>query len=267
MNFVMKCSTEELALLVSLTGFPNVAKGILEAGLGTKTQQEWDAVMEATAHQLMVKELWVEEAERSGEIPLSEEMQTFIKSYVESKYMVRVPDAPNQHAAILHHIKGDTWLLHSIDRDIIHEFAYMTVDEMPQVIKDYYAFSEKNPDVQRTFSLSEEAFDLLSIRDQVKKVQMLADLAPEEEMHFQAFLTDLDHHAWTLHNISFFHIPSIDEDPFLENITFFLPGKEGIWIVSYREGEELPVQVKLESTDEWNAIVQGVAVVAKQTSE
>ncbi|WP_368505736.1 hypothetical protein AB3N04_09130 [Alkalihalophilus sp. As8PL] len=267
MNFVMRCSTEELALLVSLNGFPNVAKGILEAGLGTKTQQEWDAVMEATAHQLMVKDLWVEEAERNGEIPLSEEMQTFIKSYVESKYMVRVPDAPNQHAVILHHIEGETWLIHSIDRDIIHEFAYMTVDETPEVIKDYYAFSEKHPDIQRTFTLTEEAFDLLSVRGNLKKVQRVTNLSPEEELHFQMFLTDLDHHAWILHNISFFHIPSIDEDPTLENITFFLPGKEGIWIVSYREGEELPVQVTLESTDEWNAMVQGIAVVAKQISE
>ncbi|WEG17399.1 hypothetical protein PQ478_02520 [Alkalihalophilus pseudofirmus] len=267
MNFVMKCSTEELALLVSLTGYPNVAKGILETGLGRKTQQEWDAVMEATAHQLMVKDLWVEVAERNGDIPLSEEMQMFIKSYVESNYMIRIPDAPNQHAAMLHHIQGDTWLLHSIDRDIIHEFAYMTVDEMPQMIKDYYAISEKQPDEQRTFALSDETFDLLSVRDNVKKVQMLADLAPEEEIHFQAFLTDLDHHAWTLHNISFFHIPSIDKDPLLENITFFLPGSEGVWVVSYQDGEELPVRVTLESTEEWNAMAEGVAVVARQISE
>src|SRR3954451_421168 len=112
-------------LLVGETGYPGVAKGIGEASVGEKGQKEWEAIMEVTTHQLILKQLWDDERELKGEIPLRDEIQQFIQNYVESKWMIRCSNKEQSNILMIHHIENDTWMSHIIDRDIIHEFAYI----------------------------------------------------------------------------------------------------------------------------------------------
>ena len=79
MDYIMTCTSAELALLVTLSGYPGVAKGIAEASVGEKGQKEWEAIMEVTTHQLILKQLWDDERELKGEIPLRDEIQQFIQ--------------------------------------------------------------------------------------------------------------------------------------------------------------------------------------------
>ncbi|MFT9596421.1 MAG: hypothetical protein ACH0QE_01175, partial [Mesobacillus sp.] len=142
MKPILTCTTEELALLVTFSNYSEVGKGIAESSLGNQSPEVWDGVMQATIHQLILKQLWDYDREANGEAPISIEMETFIKSYVESKWMIRCSHQPEQHILMIHKIDVDTWLSHLIDRDIIHEFAYVTSEELPGHIREYYSFED-----------------------------------------------------------------------------------------------------------------------------
>ena len=48
-----------------------------------------------------------------------------------------------------------------IDRDIIHEFAYVDEQEIAQLMKDYYHFSTDEEHIPLKFRLSDKCFDFL----------------------------------------------------------------------------------------------------------
>ncbi|WP_010676852.1 hypothetical protein [Bacillus timonensis] len=264
MNHALTCTTEELALLVSVCGYPAVAKGIAEASYGEKTPEEWTAIMESTIHQLVIKSLWDPDKTGEDEHPLSEEMQIFIKQYVESKWMIRCSNISGRSVLMIHHFEEDIWLAHVIAEDIMHEFALLSNDEIPAVIKDFYSFDNAGGELPEThgFFLTDEAFDWLSDETKTTKVRNQANFTPSEELSFNHFTQDLEEHDWSLYNISHFEIPNIEGDFLLDNIVFFLPSKRGMWIVEYLEDTQKPVSIKLTTYEEWHEILDAVGTVA-----
>lgn len=258
----MTCTSAELALLVTLSGYPGVAKGIAEASVGEKGQKEWEAIMEVTTHQLILKQLWDDERELKGEIPLRDEIQQFIQNYVESKWMIRCSNKGQSNILMIHHIENDTWMSHIIDRDIIHEFSYIKDADISNVIRNYYAFSEEGIEGAQLFQLSDQAFDLLSEHTNARKVSKISSFSPEEEQSFRSFLDDLESQGWSLYNISMFHNPSIERDPILENIVFFLPSVKGIWVVEYTNHPTAPVKIALNTFEQWCDLLNGVGFEA-----
>lgn len=263
MKHVLTCTTEELALLVTLCGYPSVAKGIAEAAIGEKSPDEWTAIMETTVHQLQLKQFWDFEREKRDEIPLSDEMQEFIHQYVRSQWLLRCSNAPNLSLLMFHHVEENTWLTHMIDRDIIHEFAYVSSEDIPSIIKDYYSFATNRFDEFADFNLSDKAFDLLSRKEKLKKVRRISTFSAEQQRSFEQFIEDLDRQEWSLYNISFFHVPSPEEEPFIENIVFFLPSVNGVWMIEYTEHPSTPVQIHLGSKEEWEDQLMGIGSILK----
>jgi hypothetical protein len=266
MDYIMTCTSAELALLVTLSGYPGVAKGIAEASVGEKRPKEWEAIMEVTTHQLILKQLWDDERELKGEIPLKDEIQQFIQSYVESKWMIRCSNKGQSNILMLHHIENDTWMTHIIDRDIIHEFAYIKGADIPSIIRNYYSFSEEGIERAQMFHLSDQAFDLLSEHHNVRKVRKISSFTPEEEQSFRTFLNDLESQDWSLYNISVFHNPNIERDPILENIVFFLPAAKGIWVVEYTHHPTAPVKVELNRFEQWCDLLNSVGLEASSVN-
>lgn len=258
----MTCTSAELALLVTLSGYPGVAKGIAEASIGEKGPKEWEAIMEVTTQQLILKQLWDDERELKGEIPLKDEIQHFIQQYVTSKWMIRCSNKGQSNILMIHHIEKDTWMTHIIDRDIIHEFAYIKGVDIPNIIRNYYSFSEEGIETTRLFHLSDQAFDLLSDYQNAGKVRKISSFSPEEEQSFQLFLADLESQGWSLYNISMFYQPSIERDPSLENIVFFLPSAKGIWVVEYTDHPAVPVKVALKTFEQWCDLLESVGFEA-----
>ncbi|RSD27003.1 hypothetical protein [Mesobacillus subterraneus] len=261
MKPLLACTTEELALLVTFSGYPGVGKGIAESSLGILSPDKWDSVMQATIHQLMLKQIWDYDREAIGEAPISVEMETFIKSYVESEWMVRCSNVPEQHILMVHRINDETWLSHLIDRDIIHEFAYVTSDELPSHIEEYYSFTDVQFKSGLSFKLTEGDFDQLSNRKNIEKLAVDTYLAPEEKAAFNHFLEALDVRDWSLNNISVFNLPNLEADPSLTNIMFFLPSMHGIWIIDYTEAEDRPVHVELHPYEGWVDMLKTVPVI------
>jgi hypothetical protein len=229
--------------------------------------------MEMTTHQLLLKQLWDDEKESKGEIPLRDEIQQFIQSYVESKWMTRCSNKVQSNILMLHHIENDTWMSHIIDRDISHEFAYIKAADIPRIIRNYYSFTEEGIErgqifhlSDQIFHLSDQAFDLLSENQNIKKVRKISSFSPEEELSFVLFLDDLESQGWSLYNISMFHNPSIEREPILENIVFFLPSAKGIWIVEYTGYPTAPVKVALNTYEQWCDLLNGVGFEASSVN-
>ncbi|CAH0347267.1 hypothetical protein [Bacillus sp. CECT 9360] len=262
MQFLLTCTTEELTLLVTMCGYPHVAKGVAEETLGKKSSKEWEAIMEATTHQLMLKQIWDDEKFANDEVPLTEDMQAFIKSYVEAKWMIRCSDYPRESALMIHHFEGEKWLRHIIHKDIIHEFSYIGAKEISEQINDYYSFEIDQSHIKEEFIITDEAFDLLSDKNRIKKVRKMSSFSIEEETSFNKFISDLENEQWSLYNISYFNIPHYEKDPYLENIVFFLPSPNGIWLAEYTDNPTKPVHIHLAPSEEWDDLLAGVSTVA-----
>ncbi|RFU65382.1 hypothetical protein [Peribacillus glennii] len=262
MKFLTACTTAELAAMVSINGYPGVAKGIAEAGLGERSAKEWEAIMEVTAHQLILKQIWDEEKDERDGNPFTSELQEFIKNYVESKWMVRCTNIPEKSVLMIHHMNDDTWLSHIIYKDFLHEFSYIKSEEILDFIKEFYSFQPVSPGIEAEFRLTDDLFDMLSEKKKLKKVIKLSSFSYEEEKSFNNFIEDLDQQQWSLYNISYFNIPHYEKEPFLENIVFFLPGPNGIWLVEYTDHETQPVHIRLASSEDWNDLLAGVGTVA-----
>ncbi|ASB91081.1 hypothetical protein OZL92_14830 [Bacillus sonorensis] len=258
MKHLITCTSEELALLVGLCDYPGVGKGILESSLGKKSRKEWDAIAAATVNQLILKQYWNEEKSAKDENPLSEEMQKFIVSYVNSEQMIRCSNLDNKNTLMLHHFENETWLFHMIDRDIIHEFAYADEQEIAELMKDYYHFSADEEHVPLKLRLSDKCFDWLSNKDMTEKVRKKSSFSPEEEHSFNQLIADLEANQWSLHNISHFYIPSLEDGPFLQNIVFFIPSARGVWVAQYDEHNEKPVHISLKTLEQWNQLLKGL---------
>jgi hypothetical protein len=265
MEYCFTCTTEELALMVALEGYPGVAKGIAEASIGKKSPKEWKSIMEVTVHQLVLKKIWDEEKDQQGEVPLSDELHDLITSYVKSNWMIRCSNLGQSNILMFHHVEGEEWLSHVIDRDIIHEFAYVTRDAIPNIVRDYYAFSQAEVIEPAQFKLSDHAFDLLSQKQNDKKTRKMSSFSQEEEESFNRFIHDLEMSNWSLYNISLFQIPGgLESEPIIQNIVFFLPSIRGIWIVEYTDHPVSPVQIQLCTFEEWYKLLKGVGLVAGQ---
>ncbi|WP_148357613.1 hypothetical protein [Peribacillus simplex] len=258
MNHLLTCTTEELALMVSVAGHQNIAKGIAEASVGSKSEKEWIAIMEATVHQLIMKQMWDQEKEYKDETPLTEETTQFIKKYVESRRMIRCSNAPQKSVLMLHHYEGDNWLFHLIDRDIIHEFAVIPNAQIKNIIREYYGILFEQYGGKQTFSLTDKAFDWLSNPKKIEKVRNNSMFTQKEEDSFYLFIEDLRAFDWKLFNISNFSIVSLEDEMFLENILFFLPSKRGVWISEYTEDPKTPIHIHLADNEEWETILTGI---------
>jgi hypothetical protein len=259
MNHILTCTTEELALMVSLSGHPSVAKGIAEAAVGSKSEKEWVAIMEATSHQLIMKRLLDEERDFRGENPLTPEILQFIEKYVGSKRMIRCSNDPQKSVLMIHHYEGEDWLFHLIDRDIIHEFAIIASSEIKELMKEFYGISFEQYGGVQNFSLSDKAFDLLSNLNKIEKVRQKSTFTEQEENSFNLFLEDLQRFDWKLLNISNFSIVTLKDEMYLENIIFFLPSKRGIWIAEYTEDSKTPVHIYLADHEAWESILSGIS--------
>ncbi|MBL5769265.1 hypothetical protein [Heyndrickxia sporothermodurans] len=262
MDHLLTCTTEELALMVNVAGHQEIAKGIATVFTSNRTEKELNAIFEATTNQLIMKQIWDPDRDMRGESPLNEKLKRFIDKYAGSKRMIRCSNTPQKSVLMIHHYENNEWLFHLIDRDIIHEFALIDASEIGEIIEQYYAISYEQYGGKQHFYLTDKAFDLLSNPDKVDIIRKNSKFTQQEEDSYNLFLNDLHTFHWTLFNISNFAILSVKNEMYLENILFFLPSKQGIWITEYTEDINKPVHTYLATQEEWQSILSNIGIVA-----
>ncbi|MCD7034180.1 hypothetical protein LRR81_08035 [Metabacillus sp. GX 13764] len=267
MDFQFTCTTEELAVLASLSGYPEFAKGIAAASYSERTEAEWNVATDVTIPHLIMKGIWNEEREANGLNPLTDNMQEFIKAYAESRRMIRCSNPLYSSSFVFHKVQQNTWLVHSIYKDIIHDFSFAEAEEIPRLIKEYYNFEITGDHSSSSFSLTDAEFDALSQAENAEQVLNGREFSEQHKSAYHKFTADLKENNWSLFNISNFVLAESEEDTYLENIIFFLPSDNGVWIAEYTEDPAYPVAVTLEQAEEWTQRVNGVGFIAANTAE
>lgn len=46
--------------------------------------------------------------------------------------------------------------------------------------------------------------------------------------------------------------------PFLQNIVFFIPSAQGVWVAQYDEHNEKPVHISLKTIEQWYELLKGL---------
>ncbi|MDA1477886.1 hypothetical protein [Bacillus changyiensis] len=263
MEHIITCTSEELGIISSICGFPGVAKEIMEASLGKRPDEEWDAIAASTINQLILKGYWDEEKRAKDENPFTEDMQQFITSYLNTRQLIHCANLKDQNILMLHQIEKESWLLHIIDRDIIHEFAYIEQQEISHLINDYFHFTPEKDFFPLELRLSDQCFDWLRNKEKIQIIRKESFFSTTEEHCFNQLIEDLEENEWSINSISIFNISNGDSK--LTNITFFIPSAHGVWVVKYDKHLEKPVHISLYNLEQWYDLTKSIESFAIHT--
>ncbi|WDF05197.1 hypothetical protein [Shouchella hunanensis] len=258
MRPLLQCTREELLLLVSAAGFPDVARGMGEEMIGAQSDETWEAVLLATRSQLILKQLWDMQKEMNGQSPLTEELQQFIQRYIEAKYALRATNAKQDKRLIVHFSPEDEWLCHIQINEILHEFLLVPQAQVASMFNLFYEFKLPTAKQTTSFRLNDRSFDRLSRREELSALKESLSLTNEEWLLFDQLVMDLEKADWHFDNISLLqlHAKEADDGVVIEEIQFHLPSAEGVWIVRYEPWEENVVFLQLVGEEEWAASLE-----------
>ncbi|TSB45223.1 hypothetical protein [Alkalicoccobacillus porphyridii] len=247
----LTCTTEELILLLTLCGYQETAKGLGESVFGEKSTDAWDTLLDGASHQLMLKGVWDYDKAENDEVPLTNELQDFIKNYASSPHLVRLINQAQDTSLLFHSVSEDYWIEHIVVNGIIHEFGYVSLKEIKEDIRDFYLIESPTPLKGSAFVLTPNQFELLSDSSNVDILANNLEDAPFKDS-FINFKEDLNNYKWQLDNISRFYLEDSGEESKMTNILFLLPSKNGIWCIKYIENDnEVFVAFELKDTNSW----------------
>ncbi|MQR97180.1 hypothetical protein [Fictibacillus phosphorivorans] len=259
MDHVITLTTEELVMLLSTANYQDEARVLFNSYSEPKSANELEAIFKTTVNQLRLKGLWDEEKHKLDLNPITDDMMDFIEIYVKCNYLLRATNEPKKAALIFHHVENDTWLYHYVDDQIIHEFAFMKYNEIPNTLREFYLFNFTDNESEYTFNLTDEQFDILSNPKKFKKVEKSFRGNALEKLSFEKFSIDLRENNNGMENISVF---SLDEERelYLENLVFFFQSINGVWLSEYEHGKEIPVNIYLANSNKWEEVLEAIQI-------
>ncbi|ERN54911.1 hypothetical protein [Alkalihalophilus marmarensis] len=235
MQSVLKCTTEELVVLVDLCGYHSVAKGIGESSLGEKSEDAWEAVFEGAVHQLMLKGVWDVQKASNNEVPLNEELQLFIKHFVQSPKIIRTINVTANESLLFHQLPNEKWLMHHVTADIIHEFFFIEEHEISKHVLHFNQYMDMKGENHQAFTLTDHQFDLLSKEENVPKLKSLLNMPDDQMTAFDELISSINSNNWTLHNTSLIKVDLENEQNTITEVLFHIPSTSGVWMLEYDE--------------------------------
>ncbi|EIT86850.1 hypothetical protein A374_04729 [Fictibacillus macauensis ZFHKF-1] len=257
MDTIISMTSEELGVLLSTAEFDDESRIMIHDFIKPKGERELVAIFNSTVNQLRMKGIWDEEKHKKELNPISEEIMTFLKVYSNYRYMIRATNEWKKATLVLRYVKEDTWLYQYIDDEIIHNFAYISEVEIPEVLKEFYAYSFIENEYDAIFYLSDKEFDLICNPKKQKKVEKSFTGTSLEKMSFEKFMVDLHTNYHARESIC---VLSYDEGGQLQllNGAYFFYAPNGVWLTEYEHEKEVPVKIHLAHEETWDEILYGV---------
>ncbi|WP_144558909.1 hypothetical protein [Shouchella miscanthi] len=238
MKLFMRCTTEEWIVLLTMCGYELMAKSLGEAVFGEKSEESWNTLFEGATHQLMLKGVWDDEKAENDEIPLSEGLQSFVRSVAEAKQLIRLVNPLSNEALLFRSIGDDKWVEHYIQQEIIQEFNPVEPGDIEKKMHQFIQYEQLEPDEELSFTMSNGAFTALSDQRHVAEVKRYwLESTKQKEAWFDEFTEALVANEWKFFNTSVMRI-SLEGDQTetdLNDLFFHMPGKDGVWFVHYRD--------------------------------
>lgn len=134
----LSLSVEELALSVSLMGYPEDAATLLQAQFGEISSEKAQHYLEAASHSLLARGWAIQE---NGSLTLSPILQDVIQSLMVTQFSLQLQKRPRRGSpvSLTFHFGPVDVLVHSLSYDVVHQF-YRIVPE--DVLPAGWAFFE-----------------------------------------------------------------------------------------------------------------------------
>ncbi|MFP3886437.1 hypothetical protein U8V97_13380 [Priestia filamentosa] len=251
-------STEELALSLVLCGYDEVAAGVLESGLGKKSESDLQIVFETASHSLLSKELLLGINEENLAQSLHPVFKQMMDLFVQSTKMIRCNKEANgaEEVLMLHRLPGDESLKHEVKHDVVHEFSILKGNEIQPAITSFLKVLAWGEIETAHIPLTEELFNRLV--EKTKTEDELASLCESFHIHqhqemLKIFLSDFNEYGRRFANISESLI-SLKEYSQIQEAHLILPIHKRLWVV-YNENEDVTEQpslvLKRMNQDQW----------------
>lgn len=251
-------STEELALSLVLCGYDEIAAGVLESGLGKKTESDLQIVFETASHSLLSKELLLGINEENLAESLHPVFKQMMDLFVQSTKMIRCNKEANgaEEVLMLHRLPGDESLKHEVKHDVVHEFSILKENEIQPVITSFLKVLAWGEIETAHIPLTEELFNRLV--EKTKTEDELASLCESFHIHqhqemLNIFLSDFNDYGRRFANISESLI-SLKEYSQIQEAHLILPIHKRLWVI-YNENEDVTEQpslvLKRMNQDQW----------------
>ncbi|MGG0385759.1 hypothetical protein HPB58_23430 [Priestia filamentosa] len=251
-------STEELALSLVLCGYDEVAAGVLESGLGKKSESDLQIVFETASHSLLSKELLLGINEENLAESLHPVFKQMMDLFVQSTKMIRCNKEANgaEEVLMLHRLPGDESLKHEVKHDVVHEFSILKGNEIQPAITSFLKVLAWGEIETAHIPLTEELFNRLV--EKTKTEDELASLCESFHIHqhqemLKIFLSDFNEYGRRFANISESLI-SLKEYSQIQEAHLILPIHKRLWVV-YNENEDVTEQpslvLKRMNQDQW----------------
>ena len=249
-------TAEELIVMLSVAGFDEEAKSLVEnASISTGTK-ELEVMFNSTIAQLKIKGIWDKEKEKQEINPIADEVISFLEIYANTRFLIRATHEEQRALLIFHYIDFDKWLYHYVEENSIHRFTFISEKDIPNHIKNFYNFQTNwTTNSNLSFSLTDRQFDSLKKPKNVKKIKN--ELKGPDLEAFSLFQQDLTAQGFEMDNISVFYINE-KKQLLLENIGFIFFSDQGIWLTQYEPESGNPVRIKLASEQEWDEYLENV---------
>lgn len=251
-------STEELALSLVLCGYDEVAAGVLESGLGKKSESDLQIVFETASHSLLSKELLLGINEENLAESLHPVFKQMMDLFVQSTKMIRCNKEAHgaEEVLMLHRLPGDESLKHEVKHDVVHEFSILKENEIQPAITSFLKILAWGEIETAHIPLTEELFNRLV--EKTKTEDELASLCESFHIHqhqemLKIFLSDFNDYGRRFANISESLI-SLKEYSQIQEAHLILPIHKRLWVV-YNENEDVTEQpslvLKRMNQDQW----------------
>jgi len=249
-------TAEELIVMLSVAGFDDEAKSLVESASISTGTKELTVLFNSTISQLKTKGIWDKAKERREVNPIADEVISFLEIYANTRFLIRATNERQEAMLVFHYIDFDKWLYHYIEDNSIHHFAFISEKDIPHHIKNFYNFQTHwNNTFNLSFSLTDRQFDSLKNPKNIQKIK--DEIEGSDKEAFIIFQQDLTAQGLEMDNIAVFYI-SEKRELLLENIGFICLSDQGIWLIQYEPESRYPVHIKLAREQEWDEYLESV---------
>ncbi len=247
-------SVEELALSVSLMGYPEDAAVLLSAYFGELSPEAAQRYLEAASHSLLARG-WV--VQENGTFTLAPTLREIVQGLASTKFSLYLQKRPrNAPSMSLTFHFGDTYVLsQTLSYDVVHQFSWLDhQDILPAGWAFFDVPHEQWEQGEHFGSIPSQAFQALykaKTQEERETIAETIDLAPDVR---KALLEDLAQASYR----GLIVLLEYDEErkPYSHEGAFVLQGPNHTWLFASDESPQERLQVELMSLQSYQALIR-----------
>ncbi|GAM12892.1 hypothetical protein [Mesobacillus selenatarsenatis] len=224
-------SIEELIYCFYSEGFFEQGNALKQVYFGDLDDEKMDLLLQISTRSLLSKSLV---SYKNHKFTLVEELADIIATLNYSDQSIKVSrhDGEGGEKAVSYHLTGNGFIQHSLFYDEqIHVFSIVTLNEVSELVSDFYYIQNDRETGTNGFSLSQQEFEVMI--DSLEDNSALFEL-PKYEGTKNNFYESLKESNGLLNTMLFFEFNEVKE-PEATNLVLFTNNQANNWMIEKRE--------------------------------